>query len=198
MFVQVIQGKVRDPEHIKRELERWRSEIKPGAKGYLGSTGGATDDGRFITVVRFESEADAVANSQRPEQGAWWAEASKAIDGEVTFHDCREVDIAFGGGSNDARFVQVMQGRAKDEATMRKVAPDLESQLHERRPDILGIVMAWHGDGSFTESVYFTSEEAARAGEKASQTDPLFERFIDLVDTDAGMTFFDLRDPDFD
>src|SRR5262245_17988336 len=108
MFIQVIQGRVSDPAHIKRELDRWRKELKPGAKGYLGSTGGATDDGRFITMVRFESEADAVANSQRPEQGAWWAEASKAIEGEVTFHDCRDVDSAFGGGTNEAKFVQVI------------------------------------------------------------------------------------------
>jgi hypothetical protein len=198
MFIQVIQGKVSDPQRMKRELERWRKEVKPGAKGYLGSTGGATDDGRFITMVRFESEADAAANSKRPEQGAWWAEASKAIDGEVTFHDCTEVDTAFGGGTNDAGFVQIIQGRSKDEATMRKTAPEIESQIREGRPDILGIVMAWHGDASFTEAVYFTSEAAARSGEQTMQSDPNYQKFMNLIDTGAGMAFYDLKDPDFD
>src|SRR4051794_38537138 len=71
MFIQIIQGKVSDADHLRRQLERWRKEIKPGAKGYLGHTGGVTADGRTIAMVRFESEADAKANSDRPEQGAW-------------------------------------------------------------------------------------------------------------------------------
>ena len=96
MFIQVIQGDVRDADQLHRQLERWRTEIKPGARGYLGSTGGVTADGRGITLVRFESEAAARANSERPEQGAWWNEAVKAFDGEVTFHDCRDVDRGLG------------------------------------------------------------------------------------------------------
>ena len=99
---------------LRRQLELWRREIKPGASGYLGSTGGVTSDGRSITLVRFESEQAARANGERAEQGAWWTETAKAFDGGVTFHDCREVDTILGGGSNDARFVQVMDGRARD------------------------------------------------------------------------------------
>src|SRR5438445_3837831 len=129
MYIQIIQGKVSDPDHLSRQLERWRKELKPGAKGYLGHTGGTTSDGRSIAMVRFESEADAQANSQRPEQGAWWQEASKAFDGEVAFHDCREVDTALGGGTNDAGFVQVMQGKAKDKAKLRKQLPAMEAEL---------------------------------------------------------------------
>src|SRR5438309_11134583 len=92
MFIQVIQGKVTSPDHLRRQLERWRRELKPGASGYLGSTGGVTPDGRAITLVRFESEEAARANSERPEQGAWWNEAVKAFDGDVAFYVCREVD----------------------------------------------------------------------------------------------------------
>src|SRR3954453_23605832 len=164
MFIQVIQGKVQDQDHVRRQMERWRTELKPGAKGYLGTTSGVTADGRSIAMVRFESEADAVANSQRPEQGAWWNEMSKAYEGEVVFHECREVDVALGGGSAAAAFVQVIQGRARDEAVMRREAPAIEATLRERRPDLLGIVVGWHGDGSFTEAAYFTSEQAARDG----------------------------------
>ena len=101
MFVQIIQGTVTDADALQRSVERWRKEIKPGAHGYLGSTGGVTPDGRGITMVRFESEADAQANSDRPEQSAWWNEASKAFGDDVTFHNSTEIESLLGGG-NDA------------------------------------------------------------------------------------------------
>ena len=95
MFVQVIEGKLKDQDLLTRQLERWRKEIKPGAKGYLGSTGGATADGRSIAVVRFESEAAARANSERAEQGAWWNETSKAFDGEPNFTESSDTELLF-------------------------------------------------------------------------------------------------------
>jgi hypothetical protein len=196
MFIQVIQGKVSDADHLRRQLERWRTEIKPGASGYLGSTGGVTPDGRGITLVRFESEEAARANSQRPEQGAWWNEAVKAFDGDVVFHDCREVDSVLGGGSNDAGFVQVIQGRAKDQDKLRGRAQELEQQLRQRRPDILGMVVAWHGDGGFTQAVYFTSQEEARQKETETENDEVRQDFMSLIDGQPG--FFDLTAPDID
>jgi len=196
MFIQVIQGKVRDSDHLHRQMERWRSELKPGARGYLGSTGGVTPDGRGITLVRFESEETAHANSDRPEQGAWWSEMVKAYEGTVTFHACREVDRSLGGGSNEAGFVQVIQGRAKDQAEMRRHAQQREQQLHESRPDILGIVVGWHGDGGFTQAVYFTSAEAAHQGEAAMANGELGREFMSLIDGEP--TFFDLATPDLD
>ena len=45
MFVQVIEGQVADREGLKRQLERWQEELRPGATGLLGSTSGVTDDG---------------------------------------------------------------------------------------------------------------------------------------------------------
>jgi hypothetical protein len=196
MFIQVIQGKVKDADHLRGELQRWRTELKPGARGYLGSTGGVAPDGRGITLVRFDSEEAARANSDRPEQGAWWNEAVKAFDGEVTFHECRDVDSALGGGSNDAGFVQVVQGRAKDQEAMRRRLPELEQQLHERRPDILGIVLGWHVDGGFTQAVYFTSAESARQGEASTENDELRQEFMSLLDGQP--TFFDIATPDLD
>jgi hypothetical protein len=153
VFIQVIQGTVTDPDAFRRSVARWQAEIKPGANGYQGSTGGVTPDGRTITLVRFESEAAARANSERPEQGAWWSEASKAFADDVTFHNCTEIDTMFGGGTNEAGFVQVIQGRAKDQDEMRSSAGRLEAELQATRPDILGIVVAWHGDGGFTQAV---------------------------------------------
>ena len=60
MFIQVMQGRATNPDGIHAELDRWRAELQPGADpgadGWLGSTSGVTDDGRFIAVVRFASE----------------------------------------------------------------------------------------------------------------------------------------------
>jgi len=194
MFVQVIQGKVKDADLLARQSERWVAEIKPGVKGYLGSTTGVTPDGRAITIARFESAQAAAANSGNAQQTAWWNETAKAYDGEPTFVDCTEIDTLFGGGSDDAGFVQVIQGRAKDQAAMRKEVTSMETALRTERPDILGITMAWHGTaGDFTQVVYFRSEAETRQAEKAKENDELRRRYESLF---AGPpTFFDLRTP---
>ena len=194
--MQIIQGKVKDGELFRRQSERWRQELKPGATGYLGSTGGLTPDGRAVLLARFESENAARANSAHPEQGAWWARTEPAFDGLPEFHDCLEVDTVFGGGSNDAGFVQVIQGRTKDEAAMRRMFGEMEDRLRQRRPDILGMTCSFHGDGGFTQAVYFSSEEDARAGEKATETDELRQQYMAMFE--GPPTFFDLREPDLD
>jgi hypothetical protein len=196
VFIQVIQGNVDDPTHLRRQMEVWRKELKPGATGYLGSTGGVTADGRAITLVRFESEDLARANAQRPEQSAWWNETAKAFTGEVTFHDCRETETMLGGGSNDAGFVQVFQARAKDQAAMRARRAEIEGRLKELRPDVLGGIVGWHGDGTFTQAVYFTSQDAARKGEQAMANDELGKELPSMVEGEP--TFWDLTDPDLD
>ena len=81
MFVQVIQGQVSDPEQARAALDRWARELAPGAGGWLGSTAGVTEDGRFIALARFESEEAARRNSDRPEQDRWWAETARLFTG---------------------------------------------------------------------------------------------------------------------
>jgi hypothetical protein len=194
MLIQVIQGKVKDADLLRRQEERWHQEIEPSARGYLGYTGGITPDGRSISLVRFESAEAAQANSDRAEQAAWWNETAEAYDGNPTFHDCREVDTLFGGGSNDAGFVQVVQGRAKDQDTMRRNIAEMEATLRERRPDILGMTIAWHGDGGgFTQAVYFRSEEETRLQEKATEQDELRQEYMDMFEGQP--VFFDLPEP---
>jgi len=57
-------------------------------------------------------------------------------------------------------------------------------------------VVGWHGDGTFTEAVYFTSAEAARQGEAATENDELRQEFMTLIAGEP--TFFDLPTPDLD
>jgi hypothetical protein len=120
--------------------------------------------GWFIGLVRFESEQAARRNSDRPEQDQWWTETSRLFTGEVTFHDCREVVVLGAGGSDDAQFVQVIQGRSDNIKRLRELARAVEPMMSTYRPE-LGSTLGLHGDGGFTQVAYFTNEEEARQGE---------------------------------
>src|ERR687895_385233 len=96
-----------------RQLEKWERELTPGADGWLGSTAGVTDDGRFIGSFRFETQEHAQKNSDRPEQTQWWNEMSRFLD-TPRFWDFTLVQEYKAGGSDDAGFVQVIQGRVVD------------------------------------------------------------------------------------
>jgi hypothetical protein len=196
MFVQVIQGKVRDADLLRRQVDAWRSEVKPNAAGYLGSTSGVTEDGVAVVVARFESEAAARKNSERAEQGAWWEQTAPAFEGEVRFLDCSDVDLIYDGGSNGAGFVQIMQGRAVDPVKLRAMGRTMEDDLRAQRPDVLGGVVGWHGDREFTQVMYFSSEQEAREAEAKMTDDPQLDEWGQMLD--GPITFLDLRNPDFD
>jgi hypothetical protein len=194
MFLQVIQGQVRDGDGMRRQLDKWVEELGPKAEGWLGSTAGVADDGTFLATARFESEDAARANSTRPEQGAWWEETAGLFDGEVTFHDCATVDTLGGGGSDDAGFVQVIQGRA-DRDRLLADAGSAEEFIARVRPDVLGQTMAWPGDGTFIQIVYFQSEADARAAEGATLSPEDASTFAAMVASLAPERFIDLTDP---
>ncbi|MDQ4125048.1 MAG: hypothetical protein M3134_05545 [Actinomycetota bacterium] len=197
MFAQIVQGRVSDPAGVRKQWEKWVDEIKPGAQGFLGSTGGITADGEFITIARFESEEAARANSDRPEQGAWWEETAQYIE-DPMFHDCTLVDVFGGGGSDDAGFVQVIQGKTKDVERTRDLDARMEPGMRERRPDVIGGVNAWHPDnGRFTTFIYFTSEAEARAKEREMQNDESFGEYMREMQelSDGEPKFLDLSEP---
>ncbi|MDT4912456.1 MAG: hypothetical protein QOC66_1584 [Pseudonocardiales bacterium] len=195
MFIQVFQGKVSDEAAARRTLERWRQELMQGAVGFLGSTAGVSADGTFIALARFESAEAAQANSERPEQGAWWAEMENAFDGEITFMDCPEAQQWLAGGSDDAHFVQVMEGRSDDVALMHDLMGRHPDELHAARPEILGGVMLDVGDGRYVDAFYFTSEEAARKGEKLDVPQELRADMEEGMRLMGDVTFLDLREP---
>jgi hypothetical protein len=197
MFIQVIQGMCSDEAMLRRHMDRWREELAPGAEGWLGGTYGMTDDGQFVGVVRFESREAAARNSLRPEQGAWWEEASRCFDGEVSFHDCDDVILMLGGGSDDAGFVQVMQGRLDDPMRFREFMSQPMDMLHEARPEILGGTIAIDADGFFTETIAFRSEAEARAGESKEMPAEMAEQYGREMAQVHDMRYLDLHHPWF-
>lgn len=198
MFIQVISGKTSDPDAFTRQGEKWEQELRPGATGFLGATSGTTDDGRFIVIARFDSEASASANNDRPEQGAWWAETEKVVDG-AEFKDSTDIITLLGGGKNDAGFVQVMRGRVTDSAKLAELRGDLatmERVFGEARPDVVGEVIALHSDGTYTDAVYFSSQAEARANETKpmpAEAQAMFEALMSAVAIDE---YLDLTTPE--
>jgi hypothetical protein len=196
MFVQVIQGRVADPARVKAALDRWAEELAPGAEGWLGSTAGVTEDGRFIALARFESEAAARRNSDRPEQDRWWAETSRLFDGEPTFQDSSQVDADTNGDPATATFVQVMQGRTSDPDRARRMMADDSTDWSSFRPDMLGSVAAGHDGGAYTMAMWFTSEADAREGEAKEPPPELKAQMEEMGALSVGQPeFFDLKDP---
>ncbi len=197
MFIQVIRGKATDREGLRRQFDRWDEELRPGAVGFLGSTAGITDDGRFIAVARFESAEASRANSQRDEQGAWWAETEKCLEA-AAFQDSMEVLTMQGGAANGAGFVQVMCGRVTDAEKMAALRPrmgEMESAMKRHRPDVLGDVIAVNADGTYTDAVYFQSEVEARQGETKEMPADVGALFTELMSAIAVDEYLDLKDP---
>jgi len=194
MFVQVIEGKTDDPEAVHRRLEIWQRDLMPGAIGYLGSTGGCTAAGDCILIARFESRESAQRNSERPEQGAWWAETEKCFTGAVRFHDTDDVQLMTHGELDRAHFVQVMEGHCADRNRAVELEHDADPLLATARPDLLGAVTAFFDDDEFTEIAYFTSEHEARKAEGRDMPEEMattfgewerlmkVDRYIDITD----------------
>ena len=195
MFVQVIQGPVTDEAPLLEALDDWVKRLSEGADGWLGSTSGTTDDGTFVGIVCFADEAAARRNSDRPEQGDWWSGTSKHFSGDVTFHDSTDAESIRGGASPDAAFVQVIQGRTSDTAKLRASEKEMDTVMPGLRPDLLGLVVGTHADGTFTEVAYFSSEDEARRGEAEEPPEEVraaMEEGMSLMDDVA---YLDLRRP---
>jgi hypothetical protein len=196
MFVQVIKGRVADPARVKAALDRWAEELAPGAEGWLGTTAGVTEDGRFVAAARFESEAAARSNSDRPEQDRWWSETSRLFDGAPSFQDSAEVDVDTNGDPATSTFVQVMQGRTSDPERARRMMAEDSTDWSAFRPDMLGSVAAGHDGGAYTMVMWFTSEAEAREGERKEPPPELKAQMEEMGTLSVGETeFFDLKDP---
>jgi hypothetical protein len=166
MFVQIIQGQISDPRQVRAQLDRWADELADGSIGWMGTTAGVTDDGTFVALARFESEEAARQNSDRPEQSAWWEGTAPLFTDTPVFHNSTSVDVDAPGDPGQAGFVQVMQGRSSDPDRARELMASDPTDWRAFRPEILGTVMVAHDGDAWTMAIYFTSEAAAREGER--------------------------------
>jgi hypothetical protein len=197
MFMQIIQGAVRDADAAKETMDRWHRDLAPGAVGWLGGTYGFTDDGTLVAAVRFDSADAARRNSMRPEQDAWWQEMREHFTGEVAFHDCSDVTLLLGGGSDDAGFVQVIQGRVRDRKRARQLAEESGGMIAAYRPDVLGATIAIDEDGFVTETIAFTTEAEARENETKELPPEAAEHLREEMALLEDVHFLDLHRPWF-
>jgi hypothetical protein len=196
MFVQVIRGEVTDPQQLRAAFDLWSDQLASGATGWLGSTAGVAEDGRFVALVRFESDDAARRNSDRPEQHQWWMETSKLFSGDVTFLDSSDVTADVVADPNTARFVQVMQGRGTDPERARELMTQNPDEWAAFRPDVVGSVAVGHEGGAYTMAMYFTSEADARQGEQKEPPPVLKAQMEEMGKLSIGEPdFLDLRQP---
>ena len=95
------------------------------------------------------------------------------------------------GGSDDAGFVQVIQGKTDDPDRLKETMGADSDDFRQERPDIIGGTFALTDDGTFINTVAFTDEASAREGEKRSSPPE------DMMSLMRDLTYFDLRDPWF-
>ena len=195
MFVQIIRAKVSDPGAVDGTFNRWSKELAPGAKGWLGTTGGVTDDGQLFIMVRFDSPEAARANSERPEQDRFWSETSKQFDGQAIFQESTDVTVDAVGDLDSAGFVQVMTGQVSDPDRAKQIMAE-QPDMRALRPDVLGNVSIGHEDGKWTMVIYFTSEAQAREGEAKQMPPEALEAMEQMQSLSVGQPeFLDLRTP---
>ena len=195
MFAQVIHGPVTDASAVQALGERWYAELSPGATGWLGSTSGVTADGIFVIFAWFESAESARRNSDRPEQGEWWAAAEKCFSGEPTFADYDDVIVVRRGGAEEAGFVQVMLGQTSNPVRERELSQLFAEQDPGLRADILGGLVGISDDGHFAQAFYFSSEAEAREGEKQPMPDEFAASFAEEQQLTTEIHFLDLTTP---
>ncbi|MBT2212939.1 hypothetical protein [Actinomadura sp. NEAU-AAG7] len=201
MCVQVAKGRARDAAALHEATDRWYQEVSPGARGWLGSTCGVTDDGVYLGLTRFASPKAARRNDGRREQAHWWDQTRGLFEGVVTVVECTDVET-FGPGASDgegfdrAGFVQILQTRVRDREAVRPFVPEeAERTLAKLRPDMLGGMFCVHPDGICTGVAYFTSREAAREGERTKMPpDYMAWRDEQMAHFDEDAVFYDLRD----
>jgi hypothetical protein len=100
------------------------------------------------------------------------------------------------GDPDDAGFVQVIQGRGSDTDRARELMSQNSSEWAAFRPDIIGSVGVGHDGGAYTTAIYFTTEEAAREGERRQPPPQLTAQMEEMNELNIGVPeFFDLKQP---
>ena len=195
MFIQMVQGSCSRQDDMRMLVDNWCTDMAT-PPGWLGGTYGFTDEGNFVGVVRYDSREACLATCARPEAGMWWAGALDCFEGMPELHESSDTMMMLDGGSDDAGFVQIMRGRVGNVDKLRRMTGDTEmtAMLHQARPDIIGGTLAIEADGTFIETIAFTSEDEARVAEKQ---DMPAEVMADMAEAMADVQYVDLHRPWF-
>jgi hypothetical protein len=194
MFVWVLEGKASDPGEVGRQLGRWTREFGE-TPGYLGATGGVTDDRRFLLFVRWESEDAGNELLMRPEHVAWYDEFQRSFEGAVEFAETGDVSTHVAGGSDAAGFVQAMKVSGVDRQRVEAADREFEDIAPRVRPDLIGGLRVWTAADGFVEANYFTNEHDARAGESKDPPPEHAQSLEDLMTMLKDAEYFDFTEP---
>jgi hypothetical protein len=94
--------------------------------------------------------------------------------------------------------VQVVQGRVRDPERFRTFMTQPMDLLHEQRPEIIGGTIAMEPDGWFTETISFSTEAEARAGEaKEMPEGPERQQWDQEMASMTDVRYLDLHSPWF-
>jgi len=195
VFIQMVQGPCSRQGEMRGLVDDW-CHAMADQSGWLGGTYGFTDDGRFVGIVRYDSSSACQYAANAPDAATWWAGADALFDGNCEIHQSEDVSMMLDGGSDDAGFVQVMRGRVADADKFRHLISDtvMTTMLHQARPEIIGATLAIEPDGSFTETVAFTDEDAARHGEQSEMPTDMAADFESAM---SDVEYLDLHHPWF-
>ena len=71
------------------QMAKWELEQKPKAKGFLGTVIGFSNDDAdaFMGCVRWDNTQNYMANSNRPEQDAWYQEMRANLAADMDWFD---------------------------------------------------------------------------------------------------------------
>ena len=198
MFIQIVTGKVADAAAFEKASEAWERDVRPTTEGYLGGTLGVTADNTFFIAARFTDADTAHKNDNNPAHLAWMEEHSPSMT-DVEFHNCSNVVLLGGGGSDEAGFVQVMVGKVKDRAkfdALNDRADEVQKTFETWRDDVFGDVIAVHDEGDgYHDIVYFRSEAEAREQEQTEPPDAVKALMAELEEAAEIVAYLDLSNP---
>ena len=119
------------------------------------------------------------------------------FDGEVTFHDCDNAMLFLGGGSDDAGFVQIIQGRITDPEKFRHFMEQPMDALQEARPEIIGGTIAMEPDGWFTQTVASAARRRPARARRRRCPSEIQQQYQDEMSSMQDVKYLDLHHPWF-
>jgi hypothetical protein len=108
-----------------------------------------------------ESQEDAHRHAARPEQDHWWQAFTELFVDLPRMIESADVFVDLLGDPEQARFVQMIQGRGSNPERARELMGSHKEEWAAFRPEILGTIGCIH-EGAFTMATYFTDEQAAQ------------------------------------